>query len=200
MIPVDNAVFPLDIAYGSSGGAEFRTEVVTLGDGKEQRNHRWRYPRERWDVAYGVKTDVQLLALRAFFAARGGRTRGFLFQNHRDHVCADGPIGFCNGTVLEFQLCKSYADISGPVVFTRRLTRPKVGTLVVRTNGVVATDYICDYTTGLITFGAAPEAGVWVSASCEFYVPMRFLDDVLSMSLDDYLSGSCSVSLQQVRE
>ena len=39
--------FPTAIALGSTGGPERRTEIVTLGSGREQRNQRWSRSRRR---------------------------------------------------------------------------------------------------------------------------------------------------------
>ena len=105
--PIDEAVFPTDISYGSSGGPEFSTEVVVLGDGSERRNQRWEQPRSRWNVAYGVKAAEQLDALMTFFWARQGRARGFLFFDHRDHSVFLQSLGV-GGTedVRDFQFVR----------------------------------------------------------------------------------------------
>lgn len=66
----DNVRFPVDIAYGSSGGPEFSTDVVTTFGGHEQRNVNWSGARARYNIAWGVKTQAQLTALTAFFRAR----------------------------------------------------------------------------------------------------------------------------------
>ena len=55
--------FPTDISYGSIGGPMFSTEVIVLASGQEKRNQNWTYPRERWDVAYGVKSKELLVTL-----------------------------------------------------------------------------------------------------------------------------------------
>ena len=57
--------FPLDIGFGSSGGPERQTDIVTLGSGREERNQRWRRSRRRFEAGYGVKTLDELNAVVA---------------------------------------------------------------------------------------------------------------------------------------
>ena len=58
-------LFPLDIALKSAGGPERRTDVVTLGSGREERNARWAHSRRRYDAGYGVKPFDALSAVVA---------------------------------------------------------------------------------------------------------------------------------------
>ena len=200
MIPVDEVVFPEDISHGSSGGAEFKTSIVVLGDDREQRNQAWEYPRERWNVVYGVRTAAQLAVLRSFFHARQGKARGFLFKNHRDFLFYNEIIGIGDFSDHAFQLSKPYFDTEGTVAFRRKVTRPKVGTVVIKLDGAIVTSWSCNYTTGVITFSpAAPGVGAVVTASCSFYYPMRFDTDFLSSTLEDYLAESTEVPLIEVR-
>lgn len=199
--PVDAVVFPTDISFGSSGGPEFRTEIAEYGDGSEQRNQCWEFPREKWDVSYGVRTEAKLDTLRAFFHARDGRARGFLFKNHRDYTAEDSVIGVGDNAQTVFQLCKSYPDISGSVVYRRKVTRPKFGTVVVKYDGTPISESLWTLgdTEGLIMLVYAPATDVVVSASFEFYLPMRFDSDSLASTLEDYLAESISVPLVEVR-
>ena len=41
-------LFPVDIAIKSAGGPERKTEIVTLGSGREERNGRWARSRRRY--------------------------------------------------------------------------------------------------------------------------------------------------------
>src|SRR5262249_58523307 len=66
-------LFPLDIALGSSGGPQRRTDVVLLGSGAEERNARWAHSRRRYDAGYGIKSFAALSQVLAFFEERRGR-------------------------------------------------------------------------------------------------------------------------------
>jgi uncharacterized protein (TIGR02217 family) len=72
--------FPDNIAYGATGGPEFSTTVVATGSGHEKRNVNWSEARGRWDVASGLKKQVQIDELIAFFRARRGKAYGFRFR------------------------------------------------------------------------------------------------------------------------
>ena len=74
-------LFPLDIALKSAGGPQRRTDVVTLGSGREERNARWAHSRRRYDAGYGVKTFEALSQVVAFFEERRGRLHGFRWRD-----------------------------------------------------------------------------------------------------------------------
>jgi len=89
-------LFPLDIALKSAGGPERRTEIVTLGSGREERNARWAHSRRRYDAGYGVRTFAALSTVVAFFEERRGRLYGFRWRDRLDHSSAaagaPGPL------------------------------------------------------------------------------------------------------------
>ncbi len=68
-------LFPLDIALKSAGGPERRTDIVTFGSGREERNARWAHSRRRFDAGYGVKTLDALQEVMAFAGATGSIIR-----------------------------------------------------------------------------------------------------------------------------
>jgi uncharacterized protein (TIGR02217 family) len=197
MASFDAVVFPTDISFGSQGGPEFLTRIVELGGGTEQRDQRWEYPRERWNVAYGVREETQLDALMTFFYCRRGRAAGFLFWNHRDHSAVAAVIGTGNAVTQAFQLYKTYT--SGGVVFSRKIRKPKSGTLTITLNGSPTTAWTCDYATGIVTFTAPPANGAVIAATFDFYVPMRFDADYCPSRLEDYKAESAEVQLLEIR-
>jgi hypothetical protein len=75
MTAFHDVLFPLDIALKSSGGPQRRTDVVTLGSGREERNARWAHSRRRYDAGYGVKTHQALSQVIEFFEERRGPRR-----------------------------------------------------------------------------------------------------------------------------
>ena len=66
---------PARLAFGSSGGVERRTEVVTLASGFERRSTPWAHGRRRYLVGAGIRSLDDVAALTAFFEARRGRSR-----------------------------------------------------------------------------------------------------------------------------
>ena len=51
---LEDPPFPARIAYGARGGPEFKTRVVTLASGFEQRNIDWERARGRWTIDTGA--------------------------------------------------------------------------------------------------------------------------------------------------
>ncbi|HEY7644690.1 MAG TPA: DUF2460 domain-containing protein [Hyphomicrobiales bacterium] len=194
--------FPTAISFGATGGPERRTDVVVLGSGHEERNQRWADSRRRYEAGYGVKSLDDLEAVIAFFEERRGRLHGFRWKDHADfRSCTasaspsstDQSLGAGDGTTAAFQLAKSYGASFAPWI--REIKKPVEGTLLVAVDGVAqaeGADFLCDYTTGLVTFeaGSIPALGAVVTAGFEFDVPVRFDTDRLEISLEGFRHGS----------
>jgi uncharacterized protein (TIGR02217 family) len=193
-----NTRFPVDISYGSSGGPEFATTILTLASGYEQRNINWSQARARYNVAYGVRTDAQLETLLSFFRARQGRAYGFRYKDWTDYRTAssgtpitatDQQIALGDGVTVSFPLIKTYT--SGTQSYARRIYTPVAGSVLVALAATpVATGWSVNDTTGILTFTTPPAQGVSITAGFEFDVPARFDTDTLSISLDSYGIGS----------
>ncbi|MDX2095661.1 MAG: DUF2460 domain-containing protein [Alphaproteobacteria bacterium] len=190
--------FPTDISYGSSGGPEYATDVVTSSSGHEQRNINWEQARARYNVAHGVKTKAQLDALIAFFRARKGRAYGFRFKDWTDYQATE-TLGMGDGVQTQFQLVKSYT--SGDVTETRLIRKPVSGSVQVYQNAVLqSAGMTIDSATGMVVFAVPPAAGQVITASFEFDVPVRFDTDRLSSSLDAYgIHSWLDIPLLEVR-
>lgn len=179
------ARFPADIAYGSSGGPEYSTDIIEMASGYEQRNVNWQQARARYNVAHGVKTQAQLDALIAFFRARKGRAHGFRFKDWTDYTATAQVIGTGDGATTVFQLVKQY--VNGSMTETRTISKPVVGSETVYLDDAPqSSGYTLDDTTGEVTFDTPPGVGVTITADFEFDVPVRFETDRLSASLDSY--------------
>jgi uncharacterized protein (TIGR02217 family) len=191
--------FPVDIAYGSTGGPAYSTDIVELASGYEQRNINWASARARYNVAHGVKTRTQLDELIAFFRARKGRAYGFRFKDWTDYSASSQAIGTGDGVAVDFQLMRHYA--SGDVVESRAITKPVSGTVLIYKNGVLQTSgYAINHSSGVVSFTSPPASGVVVTASFEFDVPVRFDTDKISAVLDNYGSHSWNdIPLVEVR-
>jgi uncharacterized protein (TIGR02217 family) len=194
--------FPTAISFGSTGGPERRTEIVTLGSGAEERNTPWAASRRRYNAGYGLRSLDDLHETIAFFEARRGRLYGFRWKDRVDwKSCAPGAglspadqaLGTGDGATANFQLVKTYA--SGGASYARTIAKPVAGTLRVAVGGIEkmpGTDFIVDTATGLVTFlpDAIPGAGAAVTAGFEFDVPVRFDTDFLEISLGAFEAGS----------
>ncbi|MEM6422513.1 MAG: DUF2460 domain-containing protein [Pseudomonadota bacterium] len=198
--------FPAAISFGSSGGVERRTEVVTLVSGHEERNTPWAEGRRRYDAGLGVRSLDDLDAVVAFFEARLGQLHAFRWKDWLDHKsCApsgtvaatDQPIGTGDGAATEFGLVKVYAP--GLHAVTRRITKPVAGSVLVAVDGAPVSASV-DHATGVVTLDAAPAEGAAVTAGFEFDVPVRFDSDRLEVNLAAFEAGELpSIPLIEVR-
>ncbi len=201
MTSFHDVLFPLDIALKSAGGPQRRTDVVTLGSGREERNARWAHSRRRYDAGYGVKTHQALSQVIEFFEERRGRLYGFRWRDRLDHASAapgaavtatDQAIGTGDGVTASFALVKAYGGVYAP--YQRRIEKPVAGSVRVAVAGVevAGSSFTVDATTGVVTFAAGhiPEAGQGVTAGFLFDVPVRFDTDYLEVDLSAFAAGA----------
>lgn len=203
--------FPANLSFGSVGGPERRTEVVTLANGHEERNTPWAHSRRRYDAGLGLRSLDDVAALLAFFEARRGQLFGFRWKDWADfksclpsgRVSAlDQVIGTGDGVTTEFALRKSY-DPDG-AVYHRPIAKPVAGTVLVAIAGdlqVETVDYALDTARGLVTFATPPDIGTAVTAGFEFDVPVRFDTDRVQVSVASFQAGDVpTVPVLEVRQ
>lgn len=197
--------FPARLAFGSTGGVERRTEVVSLASGFERRSTPWALARRRWLVGAGVRSLDDMAELTAFFEARRGRLFGFRFRDFADwKSCApsgaigptDQVLGTGDGARTAFPLVKRYGDVERPVA------KPVAGTVRVAVAGVelAVAAFEVEATTGLVTLYTAPAVGATVTAGFAFDTPARFDTDRIDMTLENFDAGRLvAVPLVEVR-
>ena len=204
----DEVQLPLRVAYGSGGGPQFLTDVVTIEGGYERRNQCWQQARRKFDARTGVITAGDASILSAFFQARAGRARGFRLKDWADFSSAldgksapvwnDQTIGTGDGVKKTFQLTKTYG--SAGVTTVRTITKPVAGSVKV---GVGAVEYTTSWsvntTSGVVTFTAAPANGAVIKAGFQFDVPVRFDTDRLSIVADNNDLAEAEIPLIEVR-
>ena len=185
---------PARLAFGSTGGVERRTEVVTLASGHERRSTPWASGRRRYLIGSGLRSLDDMAALTAFFEARQGRLYGFRFRDFADFKsCAPGAepgpgdqaIGTGDGVTTQFPLAKAYGGT------TRRIAKPVEGSVRVAVDGVEPPpeDWSVDVSTGEVTFASAPGDGAEITAGFRFDTPVRFDADRLEITLESFGSG-----------
>ncbi len=200
-------LFPLDIALKSTGGPERRTEIVSFGSGREERNARWAHSRRRYDAGYGIKTLDALRSAVAFFEERRGRLHGFRWRDRLDQTSGlsgitplDQGIGTGDGARRAFQLVKTYGGSFAP--YLRPIDKPVAGSVRVAVNGseLLPSAFGCDVTTGLVTLTTAPASGAAVTAGFRFDVPVRFDTDYLEVDLSAFAAGAIpKIPLVEIR-
>lgn len=159
--------FPVDIAYGSRGGGGYRTTITETASGYESRNQDWAATRHRYNASYGMRTHEQLEDVLSMFHAMRGRFHGFRFKDWLDFKScdlADTPsavdqtLGTGDGSDVTFQLVKLYT-YSGET-YSRTITKPVSGTVLVSIQGVTDTRWTVATATGIVTFQANITAAI----------------------------------------
>lgn len=194
---------PARLAFGSTGGVERRTEVVTLASGFERRSSPWANGRRRYLIGAGVRSLDDAAVLVAFFEARRGRLHGFRFKDFADFkscspsgtpAATDQAIGTGDGETVAFQLVKAYGDMA------RDITKPVTGMVLVAVGGVAAVDFTVDTATGIVTLDEPPAEDAAVTAGFEFDTPVRFDTDRIDVTLEGFDAGRLvAVPLVEVR-
>lgn len=191
--------FPANLSFGSVGGPERRTEIVTLANGFEERNTPWAHSRRRYDAGVGLRSLNDVATLIAFFEARAGQLHGFRWKDWSDFksclpAATPGPedqlIGIGDGVRTVFQLQKTY--VSGLQTYTRPIRKPVAGTVVValaEDPKVEGIEFDVNVETGEIAFAVPPDVGTRVTAGFEFDVPVRFDTDVIQTSVASFQAG-----------
>ena len=202
--------FPASLSFGSIGGPERRTEVVTLANGFEERNSPWAHSRRRYDAGVGMRSMDDIETLVAFFEARRGELFGFRWKDWSDYKSclpsetinfADQVIATGDGTTQQFQLGKTYA--SGLESYLRPIKKPVLGTVSVGVQGGQLSEgihFTVDYLTGVLDLDHPPEENAAVTAGFEFDVPVRFATAQIQTSVASFQTGDVpSVPVVEVR-
>jgi uncharacterized protein (TIGR02217 family) len=202
--------FPANLSFGSVGGPERRTDIVTLANGHEERNSPWAHSRRRYDAGVGLRSLDDVEALIAFFEARRGQLFGFRWKDWADYKScsatrAPGPedqfIAMGDGVTTAFSLQKTYQ--SGQNSYLRPIRKPVEGSVVVSVAGdpkVESLEFTVDYANGQINFIVPPDQGARVMAGFEFDVPVRFDTDRIQVSMASFQAGDVpNVPVVEVR-
>ncbi|WP_458790288.1 phage distal tail protein, Rcc01695 family [Yoonia sp. MH D7] len=191
--------FPANLSFGSVGGPERRTQIVTLSNGYEERNTPWAHSRRRYDAGVGLRSLNDVASIIAFFEAREGQLHSFRWKDWGDYkscaplsapVSADQLIAVGDEVMKVIPLTKTYT--SGGYSYVRPITKPVEGTVRVAIGGdelQETIDYEVDFTTGEGIFSHPPDLGAEVRAGFEFDVPVRFDTDMIRTSVSSFRAG-----------
>ncbi|MBK5934237.1 uncharacterized protein (TIGR02217 family) [Rhodovulum imhoffii] len=202
--------FPVNLSFGSVGGPERRTEIVTLANGHEERNTPWAHARRRYDAGIAMRSLDDLEALVAFFEARRGQLYGFRWKDWADYKSCppsrevgfdDQDIGVGDGARKVFALTKVYA--SGEGRYARPIAKPVKGTVRVGVDGDPLQEgehFAVNSATGEVSLFDAPARGAVITAGFEFDVPVRFDTERIMTSVASFQAGDApQVPVVEVR-
>ncbi|MCI5095591.1 MAG: DUF2460 domain-containing protein [Rhodobacteraceae bacterium] len=202
--------FPASLSFGSVGGPERRTDIVTLANGFEERNNPWAHSRRRYDAGLGMRSLDDVETLIAFFEARQGQLYGFRWKDWSDFKSGratqdvafdDQLIGTGDGATTVFQLSKTYR--SGSHSYARPVMKPVLGSVrvgVAQDEMREGVDFDVDTATGRVTFAQPPVEGQDIHAGFEFDVPVRFDTGSIQTSVASFKAGDVpNVPVVEVR-
>lgn len=180
---------PETFSKGSQFGPRFKTNIIELDSGAEQRVRRGPIAgRREYNLERGIDSLNNLLTLQEFFIARGGAENSFRVKDWSDyatnatgtlHQGDDPAVSWTDEaltllTSTTFQLVKRYA--SGPTTILRDLKKIVAGTVKVGdAGGEITSGFTVDLLTGIVTFDVAPSGTV--TGGCQFDVPCRFAEE-----------------------
>jgi len=202
--------FPANLSFGSLGGPERRTDVVTLANGFEERNTPWAHSRRRYDAGLGMRSLDDVEVLIAFFEARRGQLFGFRWKDWADFKSgrasaevsfADQVIAIGDGLAKDIPLVKTY--VSGGHSYIRPITKPVQHSVKIGLDGdelQESVEYTVDHLTGMVHFDHPPDEGAEIQAGFEFDVPVRFDVDRIMTSVASFQAGDApNVPVVEVR-
>jgi uncharacterized phage protein (TIGR02218 family)/uncharacterized protein (TIGR02217 family) len=179
MISISNAIFQFPmVASDIQYRYEFKTDFEPTIKGSEGRVVRWGEYRLSLTFPEMPLTEEEIETLKAFHAARNGKTEGFLVKVPDNYILSSsqGKLLPLNDVDTLFQIIRIHAI--GTVETHKPIRYLISNTLKVFVNGVEAvTGWTVNINTGKILF-AEPQTGN-LTVSCEFYTPMRFDNDTI---------------------
>ncbi|WP_444919315.1 DUF2460 domain-containing protein (plasmid) [Microbulbifer sp. CnH-101-G] len=187
-----------EVAYGSTFGHSYKTDIKELRNGVERRNSEWDYPLASGAVLFEkLQSGHHSLVMAAHHACRGSAI-GFRFKDWSNYTASHEVIGFGTGEAATYRLSKTH--IFGPLSATIPVYKPVVGTVTIYANGQPIAHSL-DYTSGRVQLSA--DAGAEITWSGEFDIPVRFESDDLQFSVDHKTAGgfmlSADVEVVQIR-
>ncbi len=205
-----HVVMPEHLAFGSSGGPLYKTEIVQTASGYEYRNAPWAHSLRRYNLTSGARPLADIQTLLAFFEARRGRLYGFLWRdwmddrsslNGQEISATDQPLSATDAQGRHFHIYKYYG--SGEDAVARRIRKPRPDNFLLAKNKTALrkdTDYHLDHQNGVVTLNTALARGEVLTAGFHFYVPVRFDTDDLEVQLNSFDTGILpSVPLLEVK-
>lgn len=179
-------------AYGWMGGDGFKTTIVEMSNGRENRNAEWAQAKHQYQVPFNNITKPDYAIIKSAHMLCRGQLNAFRFRDRLDFEATDEAFGIGDGVETEFQLLKQ--SLQDGVSYQRLVFAPDP-TVTIKVNGIVTAATV-DYERGTVTFGAPPANAAGLEWTGTFGVWVRFNQDYLPFSIDNgngtdhYVNGS----------
>ena len=196
----------INIDFGSSFGQSYAVLNTQTSSGDSYGILQNPFPVLRYDLGYTNRDQSYTMEQVIDLYHRSGGTFGgfrlkdwadFSTNNYADTPTAVDQICIATENAGEYQMVRWYGT-QGDLTQPRRLIKKPVdGSGLVAVDTVIATEYVIDYTTGLIQFNAGfePLPSEVVTCGCLFDIPVRFEANLTGANLNtwDTLSASLNV-------
>ncbi len=179
--------FELDLCpgYGWQGGPSFNTRIKPLRNGHERRSVKASLARHMYTLPFqNILEQVYLDELKAAFLAARGSGHSFKVKDRSDYRAVNASLGNAPTGSAAVQLKKT--STFGVATYSRTITKPKAVTVY---QSGIAKPGTVNSLTGMFTPTTAWTAGLPLTWTGEFFVPVRFDNDSLPMSIDNRTSG-----------
>ena len=198
MAGFQNQVFPLELS-SLTPKTSWKTVVVELGGGGEQRAGLWSDARRRYNATTAPNmTLANYLLIEKHFNARRGQLFSFPLRDRSSWRATLEPLGTAGGIASTMQLQVAWGD--GTNAYNREIYLPESGTVHVFANAVEktqTTDWTLAYTgstAGTLTW-VTDQTGKSITATFDYYVPVRYeIDEMPDSKLFQWTSGTTGIS------
>lgn len=183
---LSNAIYPKlpGLKLGTKRRQGWNTAVRTAASGREFRASNWQVPRGARVLAYEfLRADAEfqeLQQIEGFFNTCRGALHSFLFDDELDNTVTAQTFALGNGSTTQFRLVRTQG---GHVMAPDFVNLPAS----IYANGVLQASGVTVTSAGLVTFSAAPAAGVVLSWSGTYLWRYRFARD--EFEADKFLQG-----------
>lgn len=181
VLSVDDVQLPEYMERGFKGGPGFNNTILGGSTGSiEQVVINQLVSRGQWTAAFGLRQRSFWSPILTLALTQRGQGYGFKFKDWMDYQVTNQILGTGDGVITDFQAKKVYD--SGVRTYTRKLYLTDSATRVVSLNGTPTSAYTMQ-PGGIIRFTVAPTAGVVVSLTSNFFMPVRFAEDHVEFAM-----------------
>lgn len=200
---------PINIDFGSSFSQSYAVKSSSTSSGDSFSILQNPFPTLRYDLGYTNRqqsfSTEQVVDL---YNRSGGTFGGFRLKDHADFSTnnyVDTPTAvdqICLATEVtgQYQIIRWYG-VQGDLTQTRRLIKkPITGTGLVAVDTVIASEFVIDYTTGLIQFNVGFEPGLAevVTCGCLYDIPVRFEANLTGANLNTWDTLSLNLNVVEL--
>lgn len=149
-----NVVLPSKYSYGATFGDRFKTNVVVVNSGKEQRSADWQYALQEISISYTTKRKEEIEDVENLYLQTKGPLIPFLFDSLKENEVTLTNCYINEDNTLKgrprFRLSKQKFFTSDYDKYVKRIFKLQPGTVKIYNNGILQT-WDIDEETGTVT-------------------------------------------------